>query len=433
LGKDGVRTRVRIREASLVSLALVAANYVGFYLFGWPLVTERIAEWIMAHTPNDWSVAILTTFGEWAKPFAATGGLAAVGFTVWVVLMVFRVRPFAASRRGFLTSAAMIGGTAAVAVESFARNRLLTAKSANPVPLFPFREPPDTFAPGLVRKPITPVGQFYVMSKNTVDPALDPDTWRLKLTVEGRILREFTYRELLSLPRVERYQTLRCISNTLKSDLMGTAAWSGIRLTQLLSERELPEGLVEMAVLGSDGHGDSFRLDYAFSEEPLLALGMNGNTLNRQHGYPLRLLVPRYYGLKHVKWISEIAFLREPYYGTWPKMGYTKEPVIHTCSFIDRIRRQGARLEAGGVALSGGRAITAVEVRAGGGSWTPATLEPPLSGYTWTRWRAELDAVAGAEYLEARARDSTGAWQASVEKPLFPDGVSGPTLRRIPT
>jgi DMSO/TMAO reductase YedYZ molybdopterin-dependent catalytic subunit len=284
-----------------------------------------------------------------------------------------------------------------------------------------------------VRRPITPVGQFYVMSKNTVDPALDPDTWRLKITVEGHLLREFTYRELLSLPRVERYQTLRCISNTLKSDLMGTAEWSGVKLTQLLTQHELPEGLAEMAVIGSDGHGDSFRLDYAFSEEPLLVLGMNGKTLNRQHGYPIRLLVPRYYGLKHVKWISEIAFVREPYFGTWPKMGYTKEPVIHTCSFIDRIRRNGSRLEIGGVALSGARAIAAVEVRAGSGPWTRATLEPPLSGYTWTRWKAEIDAVPGAEYLEARAQDSSGAWQSAVEKPLFPNGVSGPTLRRIPT
>jgi DMSO/TMAO reductase YedYZ molybdopterin-dependent catalytic subunit len=424
---------VRIREASLISLAVVGLNYAGFYFFGWPLATERLAEWIMAHTPNDWSVAILSTFGEWAKPFAATGGLAAIGAAVWVVLMAFRVRPFAESRRGFLTSAVMFGGTAAVAVESFARNRVLAAKAAEPVPLFPFREPPDTFAPGLVRKPITPVGQFYVMSKNTVDPALDPDTWRMKLTIEGRLFREFTYRELLSLPRVERYQTLRCISNTLKSDLMGTAEWSGVRLTQLLSERELPDGLAEMAVIGSDGHGDSFRLDYAFSEEPLLALGMNGKTLNRQHGYPVRLLVPRYYGLKHVKWISEIAFVREPFYGTWPKMGYTKEPLIHTCSFIDRIRRSGSRLEVGGVALSGGRAIVAVEVRAGAGPWTLATLEPPLSGYTWTRWKAEVDAAQGAEFAEARAQDASGEWQATVESPLFPSGVSGPTLRRIPT
>ena len=424
---------MRIREASLLSIVIVAVNYAGFYLFGWPLATERIAEWIMAHTPNDWSVAILAGLGDWAKPFAATGGLAAIGAAIWLCLTALRTPPFASSRRQFLTSAAMASGTVAVAVESYVRNRTLSDRAPVPSALFPFEAPPNTFAPGLVRKPVTPVGQFYVMSKNTVDPALDPDTWNLRITADGKLLREVTYRELLELPREQRFQTLRCISNTLKSDLMGTAQWSGVRLTQLISPRDLPDGFVEMAVRGSDGHGDSFALDYAFSEEPLLALGMNGKSLNRQHGYPLRLLVPRYYGLKHVKWITEIEFVREPYYGTWPSMGYTKEPLIHTGSFIDRIRRGVSGLEAGGVAFSGHGGIRAVEVRAGRGDWTPATLETPLSGYCWTRWRVELGALRGAEYLEARAQDSTGAWQATVEKPLFPDGVSGPTLRRIPS
>ncbi len=392
----------------------------------------------MAHTPNTLSVVILGGLGEWAKPFAATGGLATIGFGVWLAMTAARTRPFLPQRRQFLTSAIMTSGTVAVAVESYARNRAIAAQAVNPVELFPHRVPSDTFAPGLVRKPITPIGQFYVMSKNTVDPALSPDQWRLKITVDGRTLRETSYRELLDLPRQQRYQTLRCVSNTLKSDLMGTAEWSGVPLTQLVKAGDVPEGMTEMAVIGVDGHGDSFRLDYAFSEEPLLALGMNGKTLNRQHGYPIRLLVPRYYGFKNIKWIGEIAFVREPYFGTWPKMGYTKEPLIHTCSFIDKMQRQGQRLLVGGVSFSGGRAITKVEVRSLSGDvadspWVPATLEAPLSRYTLTRWRAELDPPRGATFVEARAQDSSGSWQSAVEKPIFPDGVSGPTVRRIPT
>ncbi len=431
----------RIREASVLSLALVAVNYLGFYLAGWPLFTEVVAEWIMAHTPNTWSVAILGALGEWAKPFAVTGGLATAGGVLWGILTALRVRRFLdpapgqaeSSRRQFLTGAVMTAGTVGVAVESFVRNRVLAAQAREPQPLFPLREPADTFAPGLVRRPITPVGQFYVMSKNTVDPALDPDHWRLKITIDGRTLRELTYRELLSLPREERYQTLRCISNTLKSDLMGTAQWAGVRMSQIVSPREIPAEAIEMAVIGVDGHGDSFPLRYAWTGEPLLALGMNGKTLNRQHGYPVRLLVPRYYGFKNIKWIGEIAFTRTPYFGTWPKMGYTKEPVIHTCSFIDRIRRQGTRLEVGGVAFSGGRAITRVQVRNEGADWVEAVLEPRLSEFTLTRWRAEVEARPGIEQLEARAQDSTGAWQSAIERPLFPDGMAGPTKKRIPS
>src|SRR5690349_14281441 len=106
---------------------------------------------------------------------------------------------------------------------------------------------------------------------------------------------------------------------------------------------------------------------------------MNGKTLDRTHGFPLRLIVPRYYGFKNVKWIGEIAFMRQPYVGTWPKLGYTKEPVVHTTSHIDRIVREGALLRVGGVAFAGDRGIRAVQVRAGSGAWIDARLEEPLS------------------------------------------------------
>jgi DMSO/TMAO reductase YedYZ molybdopterin-dependent catalytic subunit len=328
----------------------------------------------------------------------------------------------------------MVGGTAAVAVESFWRDRRLAATATAPVDLFPHTPPPDSFAPGLVRKPVTPVGTFYVMSKNTVDPALDPDRWRLKIARDGRTWREVTYRELLGRRLTLRWQTLRCISNTLKSDLMGTAEWAGIPLSELLPPRGEAGAAREVAVIGVDGHGDSFTLDYAYSAEPMLAVGMNGQTLNRNHGYPVRLLVPRYYGFKNVKWIGEIALSTEPYIGTWPKLGYTKQPVIHTCSFVDRIRREGSRLAVGGVAFAGDRGIRRVEVRAGADApWAAAALETSLSPYCLTRWRVEIDPQRNAEFVEARAQDGTGAWQSAVERPLFPDGMAGPTLKRIPS
>jgi DMSO/TMAO reductase YedYZ molybdopterin-dependent catalytic subunit len=218
---------------------------------------------------------------------------------------------------------------------------------------------------------------------------------------------------------------------------MGTAEWTGVRIAQLVNPKDLPEGVTEMAVIGTDGHGDSFPESYAWQDEPLLALGMNGRTLNRQHGFPVRLLVPRYYGFKNIKWIGEIAFVRQPYFGTWPRMGYTKQPLIHTCSFVDRIRRAGSRVQAGGASFAGVRGIRRVDVRAGGGGvwgpWQEAVLEEPLSPYTLTRWIAELEPPRGAEWLEARAQDNAGQWQSSTERPLFPDGIAGPTLRRIPS
>lgn len=473
-----------IRLSSLFTLVGLLPHFLAYYVLGSPLWTDSIAEWIMARTPSRYAVAILEGLGTWAKPFAATGGLATLGAAVFLVMLLGRrgwwqalltlpvavglgwvfeygswlgqvsfwapvalalllrgvrsaqpnrppASPPSLGRRAFL-GAVMSGGTVAVAVESYARNAALAGRGANTVELFSFIPPADReeFAQGLVRKAVTPVGQFYRMSKNTVDPLIDPYSWRLKITANGSVLREVTYEQLLSLPRTNRYVTLRCVSNTLQSDLMSTAYWTGIRPEQIIDRRALPSDIVEAAVIGIDGHGDSFAVDYLFLDEVLLAIGMNGRTLNRDHGFPVRLLVPRYYGFKNVKWISEIAFRNKPYFGTWPKMGYTKEPLIHTASHIDRIRRTDGALRVGGASFTGVRGVKAVQIRADQGRWVDAQLEAPLSPYTLTRWYGVIP-TGEAQFVEARAQDGTGAWQATTEGAIFPDGMSGPTVRRV--
>lgn len=479
-----------IRESSLATLIGLAVHHAVCRFQGAAPLTDAIAEWIMARTPNSYSVAILDGLGAWAKPAAATGGLAALGFVLFLIhfsesllaprkwrrlissgalvaalaytlaggrgvdflfwaaalaamslLSSRKITPAAPSpaRREFLATASRIaapviltGGTAAVAVESWARERSLAAKAIEPVPLWPFRYPEEreSFAPGLVRKAITSTESFYGMSKNTVDPAIDPRDWRLRITLDGRPLREIGYQELLSLPRIQRITTMRCVSNTLTSNLMGTAEWSGVSLGQLVDPSRLPSNIVEAAFIGVEGHDDSLPLAYAFSGDVLLALGMNGMTLNRVHGFPIRLLAPKYYGFKSVKWLAEIRFVSRPYLGTWQKMGYTKEPVVHTMSFFDRVQRDGERLRVGGVAFAGLRGIQRVEIRTDGGGWTPVTLEEPLSRYTLVRWKGELTA-ANAKVIEARAMDGAGNWQAVEERPIFPDGVSGPTVKKL--
>lgn len=479
-----MKIQAKIEQSSLAALAGLLPHFVLSYAVGYTVLSDVLAELIMGRTPSAWAVPVLNVLGDWAKPFAATGGLAILGFVLflaalpgnpllsavlvlglgaglawWIdyaswmgwlsfflpalAVLLFQARksamtalPRIQERRSFLSSALLSSGTVFVALEAYARNQALAARAVSPVPLFPLIPPSAerlAWGQGLVRKPLTPIKEFYVMSKNTVDPAPDPKTWRLRVLIDGRPLREFTYSQLLGLPRQERYSTMRCVSNTLKSDLMGTAYWSGIQLGQLLRREEIPTGIREMAVIGLDGHGDSFSLDYAFSNEPLFALGMNGNTLDRNHGFPIRLLCPRYYGFKSIKWIDQIHFQTQPYFGTWPKLGYTKEPLVHTGSFIDRIERQAGRIRAGGVAFSGVRGIQRVQVRAGEGSWVDAQMESPLSPFCLTRWQAEVPLSANEEVLYARALDGEGKWQSEVEKPLFPDGVSGPTSKRIPT
>lgn len=431
-----------LRISSLLALLLVVLNHAASYAFSTPLATDRIAEWIMARTPNSWAVPLLAALGEWAKPFAATGGLAAIGFfcflltfAVLSLLHASRPAPPTPARRSFLAAAVpalMTAGTAGVAVESWARNRAYASKAVEPVALWPHQPGVDreAFAPGLVRPSVTRVEAFYGMSKNTVDPVIDPRSWELRITLDGRPLRAYSYTELLNLPRIERYTTMRCVSNTLSSNLMGTAEWSGLLLRQLIEPSALPSAVVEVAFLGIDGHDDSLPAASAFSEEMLFALGMNGKTLNRVHGFPFRLIAPRYYGFKSVKWMAEIRLCTAPYFGTWPKLGYTKEPVVHTMSYVDRVRREGGATLAGGVAFAGVRGIERVELRAGSGIWTPSQLETPLSPYTWTRWKARLETGA-ATRIEVRALAGDGRWQAMEETPLFPNGVAGPTVKKI--
>ena len=457
--------------SSIATLVGLAVHYLFHYLFGTPLLTDQIAEWIMAHTPSRFTVAILEYLGAWAKPSAVTGALAFLGACLFAIRLIsnritaflvglvcafwvaslfhypsllgnlafwlpalcfdiFKFRapnpqPVSLQRRAFV----MAAGVAAVASESYFREQSLERRARQPVDLFPFQPPLDraNFAPGLVRKALTPVPEFYGMSKNTVDPIVDPESWRLLVTLEGKLLRQFSYAELLSLPKQVRYVTLRCISNNLKSDLMGTAIWAGVHLSQLIDRRDLPPTVIEAAFIGVEGHDDSLSIDYAFSDESLLTLGMNGKTLSRLHGFPIRLLAPNYYGCRNVKWIREIRFVTKPYYGTWQRLGYTKEPIIHICSHIDHIHRDGPLVEFGGVSFAGTRGIQAVRVRANQGPWQPARLEPALSLYTWTRWAAQLPAVEGS-ILEANAQDASGAWQELSAAGPFPSGMSGPTI-----
>ena len=466
-----------IQVSSAAGLLGLFFHYLASYGVHTPLLTDQIAEWMMARTPSRFAVVILTTLGAWAKPWAETGALATLGFCLFLCRYLGLARPLiiilaasllacfldysigypsvagaltfwvpavaliafvpartpqsvaAPARRKFLVEAIMSSGVVAVAAESYLRESMLKKRALQPVDLFPFQ--PDfggrNFGDGLVRTEISAVPQFYGMSKNTVDPSIDLDTWRLKVTLDGKLLRSLRFGELLSLSREYRYITLRCISNTLKSDLMGTAKWAGVHLSQLVDRRTLPSNIIEAAFIGVEGHDDSLKLDYAFGPDALLALGMNGKTLSRMHGFPVRLLAPGYYGCRNVKWLGEIRFVSTPYYGTWQRLGYTKEPLIHICSHIDHMRRDGSMLHFGGVSFAGTRGIQAVRVRANHGGWVPATLEPAISPYTWTRWVAQVPA-APESIIEANAQDKTGAWQELSPENPFPNGPAGPTI-----
>jgi DMSO/TMAO reductase YedYZ molybdopterin-dependent catalytic subunit len=337
---------------------------------------------------------------------------------------------FSPNRRRFLTESrvALIGASSFVFFEALVRDWWRATRAAQPGELFAFTPPPPrspAFAIPDLTPEVTPVADFYVMSKNTVDPVIDAESWQLLLSVPGQGERIITYDELRGLPRTDQYVTLRCVSNDVSSHLMGTALWSGVRLRDLVSKETVPSSIAEVAFIGAEGHSDSLPLEGAFQDDVLIAYGMNGRTLDRDHGFPARLLVPGYYGFKNVKWLTEIRFVTGPYSGTWPSKGWAKEAVVKTMSRIDLVKPGSGGALVAGIAYAGRRGVRSVEVRVNGSEWMAAEMhEPPLSALTWVQWKKNLRAT-GRIATEARATDHQGGVQSEIKRSQFPDGATG--------
>jgi DMSO/TMAO reductase YedYZ molybdopterin-dependent catalytic subunit len=180
--------------------------------------------------------------------------------------------------------------------------------------------------------------------------------------------------------------------------------------------------------------GRSLPREMALSPEPLLAYALNGEPLTRHQGFPLRLIVPGWYGVAHVKWLSNIHVQEDPYLGKYQARWYrtlkgemiggemkwqeTAVTRMHLKSFIARVTRDGGRYKALGVVLNDGTPLKSVEVRVDDGPWQPAVIDPVTnSKYSWKLFSyAWNDATAGEHTLVSRVTDVTGKVQPTVEE-----------------
>jgi DMSO/TMAO reductase YedYZ molybdopterin-dependent catalytic subunit len=278
---------------------------------------------------------------------------------------------------------------------------------------------------------VTPSDRFYVVNEELVYPDIDPDTWSLE--VRGLVDRPFrlSYRQLTRMPAVEQFQTLVCISNQVGGHLISNAKWTGIPMPDLLNRAGVRSGAVEVVSSSVDGFADSIPLATAMGRTTLVAVGMNDHVLPREHGYPARLLVPGYYGMKMPKWLGAIEVVDQPFQGFWEQRGWIKEAVVKTMSRIDTPQKGqdvGTTVAIAGVAFAGDRGISRVEVSTDGGrTWSPALLKPALSAFTWRLWRYRFTAPNGARDVEiqVRAVDGTGAVQTGRVAPPEYSGSSG--------
>jgi len=300
-----------------------------------------------------------------------------------------------------------------------------------------------------LRYPITPTGLHYLLVHYDI-PEVDPGQWRLK--VEGLVGKplELSLEAIRRRPAKTLAVTMECAGNgrTLLSprrisqpwqlEAIGTAEWTGTSLRDFLNEAGVNPEAVEVVFTGLDqgveggleqAYQRSLSIQDANRAEVLLVYEMNGEPLPPQHGYPVRLLVPGWYGMASVKWLERIEAVAEPFQGYQMARAYryiaspgeAGEPVTlireralmippGVPDFLTRTRVVHAgRLTLTGRTWTGRRGIAKVELSAdGGATWAEAHVGTPLSAYAWSPWTCEWQATPGRYTLCVRATDVEG-------------------------
>ncbi|ANP73364.1 molybdopterin-dependent oxidoreductase [Cryobacterium arcticum] len=279
---------------------------------------------------------------------------------------------------------------------------------------------------------ITPNADFYRIDTALAVPRIDPSTWTLKISglVENEVQIDFA--ELLALPLEESTTTLTCVSNYVGGDLIGNAVWLGYPIRELLA-RAAPLAEADMVLSRSqDGWTASTPIEALTDDRnAILAVGMNGDPLPLEHGYPVRMVVPGLYGyVSATKWVTELVvtrFDKETAY--WTSRGWSEKGPVKLSSRVD-VPRDNATVSAGtvtvaGVAWSQHVGISAVDVQVDDGDWNAATLADAISVDTWRQWRWDWPATAGSHTLRVRATDTNGEVQTSKTADVVPDGATG--------
>lgn len=323
-----------------------------------------------------------------------------------------------------------------------------------------------------LRYPITPVGLHYLLIHFDI-PMVDAGEY--ELSVGGHVDKSLrlSLDKLKSLPSRTLAVTLECAGNGRSRisprplsqpwlvEAVGTAEWTGVPVAALLRDARLREGAVDVVFTGLDrgvqGGVDqlyerSLSIADAMREEVLLAYAINGQPLPPQHGFPLRLLVPGWYGMTSVKWLRSITVLDREFAGYQQATAYHFRTIEGDRGVaVTRILPRALMIPPGvpdfmsrkrfvepstqvvqGRAWSGRGAIVKVDFSAdGGASWLDAELDPEMSPFAWRGWKFRWDATRPGEYeLCARATDAAGNTQPLEQSWNF-EGVQNNAVQRV--
>jgi DMSO/TMAO reductase YedYZ molybdopterin-dependent catalytic subunit len=280
---------------------------------------------------------------------------------------------------------------------------------------------------------LTPNADFYRIDTALRVPVLPVEDWSLRIHGMVDAERTLTFDDLLARPLVERPVTLTCVSNAVGGDLISTATFAGVDLRELLLEVGVRPGADQAFSTSVDGWYTGTPVDVLL--EPgrgaMLAIGMNGEALPLEHGFPVRMVVPGLYGfVSATKWITDLeltTFTAKD--GYWLKRGWAQRAPVKTQSRIDSPRGFAAlpagRVTVAGIAWSQPTGIARVEVSMDGGPWQDAELATDVSGDTWRMWRAEFDVAPGGHSVRSRATAADGVPQTDAVADPVPDGATG--------
>lgn len=323
-----------------------------------------------------------------------------------------------------------------------------------------------------MRYDVTPVGLHYLLIHYDI-PHIDPDEWRLEVTGSVELELSLDLDELWRRPRETITATFECagngrallrprpLSQPWLLEAIGTASWTGTPLRPLLEEAGVGDGVVEVVFTGADrGVEGDVEQDYeralpigeAMREDVLLAYEVNGVPLPPQHGFPLRLLVPGWYGMTNVKWLRRITVVDEPFGGYQNVRSYRfrkeedeeGEPVTRMApralmvppgipDFLTRTRIVSpGEVGLTGRAWSGWGPIERVEVSTDSGeTWMDADLAEPVGPFAWRGWSFVWNADPGEAVLCCRATDASGNTQPAGE-PWNLGGYAVNPVHRVP-
>jgi DMSO/TMAO reductase YedYZ molybdopterin-dependent catalytic subunit len=278
----------------------------------------------------------------------------------------------------------------------------------------------------------TPDDSFYQVAVEIGAPSITPDSWRLR--VHGMVDHELeiSYADLVGRRFAEAWITLCCVSNDVGGSLIGNAWWSGVPVREVLAEAGVQAGADAIKQTSYDGWTCGTPLAaLTDGRDALLAVGMNGQPLPIEHGFPVRMVVPGLYGyVSATKWLVDIEVTRfADFTAYWTRAGYSAQAPVKTESRID-VPRDGQTVGVGSIAVGGvawaqHTGVAKVEFQLDGGPWTRARLGGVPDDDTWVQWTGRVAVAAGSHELHVRATDRSGYTQTAAQAGVVPNGATG--------